>query len=123
MLERVAGVKRVKTWAYLQQEMRIALDLEKDRYAAVLDMLRNAFSAFVGAKIEMKELQQGLLVEAPIAIRILGENIEQRRHISPDVEKMLHEEEEAVNIHNLLSSARTDLQINVNRNKAGAPGG
>ena len=71
----------------------------------------------------MKELQQGPLVEAPIAIRILGENIEQRRHISPDVEKMLHEEEEAVNIHNLLSSARTDLQINVNRDKAGAPGG
>lgn len=87
--------------------------------AALISDLRNEFARFPGAKIEVKELEQGPPVEAPVAIRILGENLSALKTIAADVEKMIQSTTGTVNINNPLSTSKTDLHVNINREKAG----
>ena len=84
--------------------------------------LRDKFDNYPDARIEVKELEQGPPVEAPVAIKLLGENLNIIRDISRDVEKMILSTSGTININNPLSTSKTDLQININRAKAGIYG-
>lgn len=97
-------------------------DFELDSFEAVLGNLRNKFSDYPGAKIEVKEFEQGPPVDAPVAIKIIGENIEVLKKIAGDVEDMFISTEGTVNVNNPLGTSKTDLFININRAKAGMLG-
>ncbi len=84
--------------------------------------LRQRFSDYPGVKIEIKEFEQGPPVEAPIAVRILGENMDVLKRIARDVEGMIASAPGAVNIVNPLGTSRIDLHVDVNRAKAGLLG-
>jgi multidrug efflux pump subunit AcrB len=84
--------------------------------------LRDRFASYPGAKIEIKEFEQGPPVEAPIAIRILGENLETLKRIARDVEGMIASAPGAMNTVNPLGTSRIDLQVDINRAKAGLLG-
>lgn len=84
--------------------------------------LRNSFKGYPGAEIEIKELEQGPPVEAPIAIKIQGKNLETLRNISLEVERFFHTTPGTVNIVNPYKLSKTDLKININRAKAGMLG-
>jgi multidrug efflux pump subunit AcrB len=84
--------------------------------------LRAEFEAYPGAKIEVKEIEQGPPVEAPIAIKILGENIEILRTIARDVEGIFLATSGTVNINNPQKTTVVDLHIQINRAKAGMLG-
>jgi len=98
----------------------------KSRDLVVLDQLigtlRHEFAKYPGAKIQIKELEQGPPVEAPVAIRLLGDNLSLLRTIAGDVEKIIRETPGTVNIDNPLSTTKTDLQVKINREKAGLLG-
>ncbi|MCF8261640.1 MAG: efflux RND transporter permease subunit [Melioribacteraceae bacterium] len=96
------------------------LDLEK--FYKMVDDLRAEFSTYAGAKIEVKVFEQGPPVEAPIAIRLIGENLEQLEKLSMEVENIFRQTEGVININNPLSTSKTDLFININREKAGLLG-
>lgn len=81
--------------------------------------LRKEFKEYPGAKIEVKEFKQGPPVEAPIAIRVLGDNLSVLKDISKDIEKIIQSTAGTVNINNPLSTSKTDLHVNINRDKAG----
>jgi len=97
-------------------------EMSPDEFAANLADLRQSFNSFPGVRIEVKEFEQGPPVEAPIAIRVLGENLEEIAVISKDVELLFKETEGTVNVNNPLATARTDLFVNINRAKAGMLG-
>lgn len=104
---------------------QILVELEEfnvQRFPKLLDDLRNRFSGIPGAKIEVKEFEQGPPIEAPIAIKIIGDNLDQLKSISKDVEKMFASAPGVVNIDNPLGTSKTDIQININREKAGMYG-
>jgi len=81
--------------------------------------LRRRFEAFPEARIEIKEFEQGPPVVAPVAIEILGDNLETLRRIAGDVEKIYNTKEGLINIGNPLRTSALDLQIKINREKAG----
>lgn len=89
-----------------------------DIFNAMVDTLRAEFSLYPGAKIEVKVLEQGPPVEAPIAIRVIGVELEKIKQISLDVEKIIQSIPGTVNINNPLSSSKTDLHVDINRAKA-----
>lgn len=89
-----------------------------DIFNATVDTLRNEFGLYPGAKIEVKVLEQGPPVEAPIAIRVIGDELDKIRKISLDVEKIIQSTPGTVNINNPLSSSKTDIQVDINRAKA-----
>ncbi|MBN1351215.1 efflux RND transporter permease subunit [candidate division KSB1 bacterium] len=84
--------------------------------------LRQEFSTCPNAIIEVKELEQGPPVEAPIAIKILGENLDVLKNLSHEVQKIISSTSGTVNISNPLRTSKTNLHININRGKAGMLG-
>jgi multidrug efflux pump subunit AcrB len=90
--------------------------------STLINDLRKTFTNHPGAKIEVKELEQGPPVEAPIAIKILGENLNELRKIAQDVEEIISSTPGTVNVDNPVRTSKTDLHVKINREKAGMLG-
>jgi multidrug efflux pump subunit AcrB len=104
-------------------QLLIQLDeYELEAFDNLLSDLRDEFDNYPGARIEVKEFEQGPPIEAPIAIKIIGDNLEILKSISRDVEDMFLATEGTVNVLNPLSTTKTDLFVNINRAKAGLYG-
>jgi multidrug efflux pump subunit AcrB len=85
----------------------------------LVEQLRSTFSTYPGAIITVKEFEQGMPMAAPVVIYVTGDDVDELRIISRDVEEMLVNQQGAVNIENLLDKSQTDLYFNINREKAG----
>jgi multidrug efflux pump subunit AcrB len=99
----------------------IFVELEKfevEAFDRMILLLREMYSDFPGAMINVKEFEQGTPVEAPLVIKITGPNLDMLKKISEDFETVLRGEPGLVNIDNQLSRASTDFYININRDKA-----
>jgi len=83
----------------------------------VLD-LRQDFAATPGARVTVKEFQQGPPVEAPIAIRVLGDDLQLLQQAAADVEELLLETPGTVNVDNKMGRPKLDMNINIQREKA-----
>ncbi len=94
-------------------------EYDVDEFYGLIDNLRNFFKQYAGAKITIKEFEQGAPIKAPVMIYAHGDNLEELRKISEDIEQMLKEQPGAINIQNQLSKQKTDLYFNINREKAG----
>ena len=93
---------------------QVFVELKKydlNRFRRLLDDLRTKFAAYPGAKIEVKEFEQGPPVEAPVAIRIMGDNLTELKQIARDVEDIIAKTPGTININNPLGTAKTDLQV------------
>jgi multidrug efflux pump subunit AcrB len=90
-----------------------------DSFIQLIAELRSQLQDVPGAKIEVKEFEQGPPVEAPIAVRVLGDNLEILKKISLDVENMIISTDGTINIKNPLSTSKTDIHVKINRDKAG----
>lgn len=95
---------------------------DHNRMAELISELRLEFEAYPGAEIEVKELEQGPPVEAPVAIKILGENLETLREIAGDMEEIFVSTPGTLNVNYPQKFAKTDLHIRINRAKAGMLG-
>ena len=90
----------------------------RKRMADIVRYLRGRFSEYAGAIIEVNELEQGPPVEAPIEMRIQGNNLDVLKKIAGDVETIMKNQPGLVNIHNPISTSKNDIYVRVNRNKA-----
>jgi multidrug efflux pump subunit AcrB len=81
--------------------------------------LRKIFDKYPSAAIEVKEFIQGPPVEAPIAIKVMGDDLNVIKRISKDVEKIMSEAEGVINVNNVLTSAKTSLKVDVDYQRAG----
>ncbi len=88
----------------------------------MIEELRKEFKLNPGARIEVKELEQGPPVNAPIEIRILGENLDTLKKLARDVEDIISGTNGTINVDNALRTTKTDLHVNINRDKAGILG-
>jgi multidrug efflux pump subunit AcrB len=88
----------------------------------MITQMRKYFKQVPGAKIYVKEFQQGPPNEAPIEIRVIGDNIRLLKQTALDVESMLLETTGTVNVDNPISKNKIDVQIDINREKAALAG-
>jgi len=93
-----------------------------ERKRQLIDSLRSCFSAYPGAKIEVKDFEQGPPIEAPIAIRLFSEDLDTLRSLAFRVEDLLKKTEGTIYVNNELTTLITDIKVNVNREKAGILG-
>lgn len=84
----------------------------------VIRLLRDKFTDFPYAKIEVKDFEQGPPIEAPISIRVFGDNLDTLRKFSFKVEKLLSKHPGAIYVDNELNTLKTDIKININKEKA-----
>ena len=92
------------------------------RKRQIIDSLRQQFSDYPGAKIEVKDFEQGPPVEAPIAIRLFSEDLDTLRSIAFRVEDLLKHTEGTIYVNNELTTLNTDIKVTVNKEKAGILG-
>jgi multidrug efflux pump subunit AcrB len=88
----------------------------------LLEELRRRFAGYPGARIEVKELEQGPPMEAPVAIRVMSSSLKQLEELSREVERRILEVPGTINVSNPLGTTRTDIRVRVNRDKAGLLG-
>lgn len=111
--------QRMKRQMSTHADVVVELDeFDRSGMERVVASLRDTLSAYAGAKIQVKELEQGPPVEAPVAIRIQGNNLDGLRKVASDVEAIIRSEEGSINIENPLSTTKSDLQVKINRDKA-----
>ena len=88
----------------------------------LIDSLRQKFKDYPGAKIEVKDFEQGPPIEAPIAIRLFSEDLDTLRALSFRVEELLKKTEGTLYVNNELTTLKTDIKVKVNKEKAGILG-
>lgn len=97
-------------------------DISTKAKSKLIDQLRTKIGDYPNVKIEVKEFVQGPPVEAPVAYRIFGENIDSLRIVATQVEKILTAHPAAIYVENPLKVQPTDLRVNINKEKAGLLG-
>lgn len=84
----------------------------------LIKRLREKFQSFPYAKIEVKDFEQGSPIEANIVVRVFGENQDTLRSLSFKVEEILRKHPGTFYINNELNAYKSDLKINIDREKA-----
>jgi multidrug efflux pump subunit AcrB len=93
-------------------------DIGTDRMQNLIGELRAEFSSFPGARIEVKEFEQGPPIEAPVVIRLIGDELDRLKEVASHVEKIISTTPGTVNIDNPLKTTKTDLGVRINRDNA-----
>lgn len=91
---------------------------DSELFTGTLERLRKTFEGYPGARIRVKEFEQGPPFDAPVQIYLTGEDLEVLRQISADVEAMIREQPGAINIENQFVKTKTELLLNINKEKA-----
>ena len=87
-----------------------------------LDSLRARLATYAGARIELREFENGPPIDAPIAMRLTGESLDTLRALAERVERTLVRVPGTQYVVNPMRVNRTDLHLAVDRQKAGLLG-
>ena len=85
------------------------------RSPAVLAALQREVAEIPGARIVVKEFENGPPIEAPIAVRIFADDLDVLARYSADVERVLSGIEGTRSVDNKLRVRRTDLRVVINK--------
>lgn len=103
---------------FAQIFVQLAEDTEPLNKKVIINQLREKFAQFPYAQIEVNDFEQGPPIEAPISIRIFGDNLDTLRQLSFKVEHILSQHPGTIYVNNELNTLKTDIKVNINRNKA-----
>jgi multidrug efflux pump subunit AcrB len=87
-----------------------------------LDKLRDTLNTYVNAKIYVYEFENGSPVAAPIALRVLGDDLDTLQFLSDKIEQVIRSATGTIYIKNPLGQSLTDIKIDINSAKAGIYG-
>jgi multidrug efflux pump subunit AcrB len=93
-------------------------DYDTRKTPRVLDQLRNRLTEYSNARITVKEFQNGPPVSAPIAIRVIGSDLQQLHELASQVEKLIKETPGAIAVVNPVRVNRTNIRLQVDSQKA-----
>ncbi len=92
------------------------------RTPAMFERLQAEFDEMPGAVIDVKPFENGPPIEAPIAIRLLGENLDTLTALAAKLERVMAATDGIRNVVNPLARRSTDLKVVVDRGRAGLLG-
>lgn len=88
----------------------------------MIDSLRAAFARLPGARVEVKEFVNGPPIDAPVAMRVEGPDLDTLRVLAARLERVIAGTPGTQYVRNPLAVSRTDLAVRVDRQKAGLVG-
>jgi len=103
---------------YAQLFIQLTDDSSPDDKLALIQKLQHRWAHYPGAKVEVKNFEQGPPVVAPIEIRLFGDNLDTLRALSIKVEKLLQKTPGSMYVNNPVSLLKTDIRVAVNKEKA-----
>lgn len=93
-------------------------DADVKHKTAIIDSLRRQFLKIPEAKVQLLEFEQGPPLEAPVAIRIFGNNLDTLRKYSLQVEDITKSVDGAMYVNNSVAISNTGLKVEINKEKA-----
>lgn len=84
----------------------------------LIKQLREKWSPYPGARVEVKDFEQGQPMTAPVEVKIFGENLDSLRKYAAVVEDLITETEGTIYINNPTSSQKTDIKVNIDKVRA-----
>jgi multidrug efflux pump subunit AcrB len=104
-------------------QLFVTLDrYDQRRTPALLDSLRVELAAYPAARIELREFENGPPIDAPVALRVQGPDLDTLRHLAARVEAVLVATPGTQYVDNPVRLQRTDLRVVIDRAKAGLLG-
>ncbi|MEI6950393.1 efflux RND transporter permease subunit [Paraflavisolibacter sp. H34] len=99
---------------YVQLQPSVGMKEKK----ALIDSLRETFRGYAGTRIEVKDFEQGPVVEAPVVIRLAGDHFDSLRILARQVEHMLLTIPGTLYVKNESDLQKSDLKLNIHTEKA-----
>jgi multidrug efflux pump subunit AcrB len=100
-------------------QLFVTLDEYDGDTPAMLDRLRARFASYPNARIEVREFENGPPIDAPVAIRLTGPDLDTLRTLAARVERVVSATPGTMYVDNPVRLARTDLKVDVDQHKAG----
>lgn len=85
---------------------------------ALIEALRKKWTPYPGAKVEVKNFEQGPPINAPVEVRLFGDNLDSLRTLASRVESMLQNTEGTIYITNPVMHLKSDIKVDINKEKA-----
>lgn len=89
-----------------------------DEKLQLIEKLRAKWTPYLGAKVEVKNFEQGPPVVAPVEVRLFGDNLDSLRLIANRVEDMLKKTQGTIYVTNPVSTLKSDIRVKINKEKA-----
>jgi multidrug efflux pump subunit AcrB len=80
--------------------------------------LRSKWSPYPGAKVEVQDFEQGPPINAPVEVRLFGDNLDTLRILATRVENMLAQTKGTIYITNPVMHLKSDIKVDINKEKA-----
>ncbi|QJR37037.1 efflux RND transporter permease subunit [Gemmatimonas groenlandica] len=97
-------------------------EYDNGRTPLALDSLRQRLALYPGARIELKEFENGPPIDAPIAMRIEGTSLDTLQRIAAQYDAVFKRTEGTQYVNNPVRLRRSDLTLVVDKQKAGLLG-
>ncbi|MGD0583230.1 MAG: efflux RND transporter permease subunit [Bacteroidales bacterium] len=93
-------------------------ELVKD-LAGFIDRLRDTLGTYVNARIYVSEFENGMPIDAAIALRLVGDNLDSIKYYTGKIEDIFRNTEGTRYVKNPLNQSLTDIRVLINKEKAG----
>ncbi len=95
---------------------------DPQRTPALFDSLQRRFDRYPGARIELTSFENGPPIDAPVAFRLVGEDLDTLRLLAARLQRRIAAEPGTRNVVNPLELRATGLRVSVDQRKAGLLG-
>jgi multidrug efflux pump subunit AcrB len=103
---------------YAQIFVQLDPETSPPRKMEVIATLKSKFASITGAKVEVKNFEQGPPVTAPVEVRLSGENLDTLRSLAAKVELLIKETQGTIYVNNPVSNLKTDVRVAIEKEKA-----
>lgn len=97
-------------------------DVKSKEKIALIEDLRKKWTPYLGAKVEVRDFEQGVPIISPVEVKILGDNLDSLQSLSYRIEDILKRTEGTEYVNNPIKNNKADIKVNINREKAMALG-
>jgi multidrug efflux pump subunit AcrB len=88
----------------------------------LIEKIRRIFIGYTDAKIEVKNLEQGAHIIAPVEVRLEGDNLDTLRQIAQSVENLLIKTQGTMYVKNPVINLKSDIKLDIDKEKANSLG-
>jgi multidrug efflux pump subunit AcrB len=103
---------------FAQTFVQLHSNTSPEKKITIINALRDEFKNYPGARIEVKNFEQGPPVVAPIEVRLFGENLDTLRSYAARIEGLLKQTEGTLYVNNPVSNLKSDIRVVINQDKA-----
>ncbi len=107
---------------FAQIFVQLELHTSPAKKIELIEKLRKVFNGFPGARIEVKNFEQGTPMVAPVEVKLEGENLDTLRQLASNIENLLKNTEGTMYVKNPIVNLKSDIKVDIDKEKANSLG-